>query len=82
MASKHLSVRTRTRVSQEIFPVKQEYCRRIMMTYRQRINNPKLLINMDETVICVNCSPKTTVHSKGDGTVSTRIGEDVSKRFT
>ena len=86
MACKHLAVRTRTRVSQDtaaaMLPVKQDYCRRIMMSYRQRINNPKLLINMDETAIYLNCSPKSTVHSKSDRTVSIRLGGAVSTRFT
>ena len=59
MLRKHLAVRTRTHVSQDtaaaMLPVKQDYCRRIMMSYRQRINNPKLLMTMDETAVYLNC---------------------------
>ena len=85
MACKHLAVRTRTRVSQDtaasMFPVKQHYCRRIIVSYHQRINNPKLLINMDEAAVHLNYSLKCTVHSKDDRTVSIRLGVAVSTRF-
>lgn len=60
MALENLAVGTRTCASQDIpapfLPVKKDYCRGIMISYRQRFNNPKLLINMDETVIYFICS--------------------------
>ena len=53
-----------------------------MTTYRQRINNPKYLVNMDETAVYLNISSNRTVHPKGEKTVSIHIGGASSMRFT
>ena len=83
---RNLSVRTRTRVSQitnaAMQPVKDEYCRRVMTTFDNRINHPKYLINMDETAVYLNCTPKKTVHPQGERTVAVLIGGSSSMRFT
>ena len=83
---RNLRVRTRTRTVQiqnaAMQPVKDAYCHRIMTSYNLRINNPKYLVNMDETAIYLNCAPKRTVHLKGEKTVSVMIGGSSSMRFT
>ena len=74
---KQLAVRTRTRGSQDTAAAmlpETRLCRSMMISYHQRINNPKLLINMDETTIYLNYSPKSTVHSKVDCTVLIKLG--------
>ena len=59
------SVRTRTRVSRvpstAMQFVRQRYCRHIMTSFANNINNSHYLLNMDETAIYQNCSPKHTV---------------------
>ena len=81
-----LSVRTRTRVSQVISTamqsVRQQYCRHIMTSYANNINNPHYFVNMDETAIYLNCSPKRTVHAKGEKTVPIMLGGASGMRFT
>ena len=81
-----LSVRSRTRVSQvtqsAMQSVRQQYCRHVMTSYANNINNPHYLINMDETAIYLNCSPKRTVHSKGEKTVPIMLGGTSGMRFT
>ena len=80
------SLRTRTRVSQitnaVMQPVRRDYCRRLMNSNRNRINDPRYLINMDETAVFLNCAPNCTVHVKGEKTVSVMIGSASSMRFT
>ena len=80
------SVRTRTRVSQitnfAMKCVRRDYCRRLMTSFRNRINDPRFLINMDETAIYLDCYPNRTVHIKGEKTVSVIIGGVSSIRFT
>lgn len=86
MKRRRLCVRTRTSVSQQtrnvMESVKRDICKRVMTTFRNRIKNPRLLVNMDETAIYLNCSPKRTVYGKGERTVSIRIGGTSSMRFT
>ena len=81
-----LSVRTRTRVIQirgtAMQAVKESYCRSIMNTIRNRIGDPKRLINMDETNVYLNCTPMRTVHPKGERTVAVNIGGITPTRFT
>ena len=83
---RNLSVRTRTRVSQipdaAMQSVKRAYCQRVMTTYSNRIKDPKLFVNMDETAVYLNCSPKRTIHHRGERTVAIRIGGTSSMRFT
>ncbi len=77
MALYKLSVRMRTRVSQitadAMQPVKQNSCKRIMTSFRNRINNPKFLVNMDETAVFLNCTPIRAVDPTGERTVSIRV---------
>ena len=86
MARHSLSVGTRTRVSQvtaaAMQPIRQQFCRRLMTSYKHRINDPYFLVNMDETAVYLNCSPNRTVHMKGEKTVSVMIGGASSMRFT
>ena len=86
MKRKNLSVRTRTRVSQQADHVtnaeKKSYCQRVMTTFHNRINNPHLFDNMDETAIHLNCSTNHTVKRKADRTVSIRLGGSFSSQFT
>ena len=86
MKRRNLSIRTRTRKSQvtdaAMQQVKADYCRRVMTSFHNRINNPRYLINMDETAIYLNCSPVRTVHPRGEKTVSIMIGGTSSMRFT
>lgn len=86
MRRNHFGVRIRTRVSQQTQDVmesgKREHCRRVMTTYHNHIDDPRLLVNMDETAVYLNASPKRTVHRKGERTVSIRIGGSSSMRFT
>ena len=73
-----LSVRTRTRVNQitdtAMQTIIRDFCRRLMTSYRARINSPHPLINVDETAVYLNCSPNRTVHMKGEKTVAVNIG--------
>ena len=59
-------MRNKTRVRQIIDPLhqqsKQEHCRRVMTTFYNRIRNPKLLKNMDQTPVYMNCTRGRTVH--------------------
>ena len=70
MVRYRLSVPTHTRVSQitdtAMRTVRRDCCRRLMTSYRARINYPHLLINMDETAVYLNFSPNRTVHIKGE----------------
>lgn len=78
MERNHLALRMTIQISQDsgvvILPMKQNYCRHKMMTSRQRVNDPKLLISTDKTTEYLNCLPKCTLHSKDDHTVSIRLG--------
>ena len=86
MVRNNLSVRTRTRVSQitdaAMQSVRHDFCHRLMTSYKARINDPHLLINMDETAVYLNCSPNRTVHMKGEKAVAMNIGSASSMRFT
>ncbi len=77
MARYKLSVRTRSRVSRIAADtmqwVKRDYCNRIMTSFRNRINNLKFLVNMDETAVFLNRTPKRTVHPIEERTVSIRV---------
>ena len=83
---RHLSVRTRTRVSQitnaAMQPVKRDFCRRIMTSYQSKIRDPKYLVNMDETAVYLNCTPNRTVHPTGEKTVAIMIGRSNPTRIT
>ena len=85
MKRRNLSLRTRTRTSQILNAgmqlVKDASCHRIMTSYNLHINNPKYLVNMDETAIYLNCAPKCTVDLKGEKAVSVMIGCSSSMRF-
>ena len=63
---RHLSVRIRTRVSQitnaAMQPVKRDFCRRLMTSFKSRTTNPKYPINMDEIAVYLKCTPTRTVH--------------------
>ena len=71
-------MRTRTRVSQitdaAMQSVRHDFCHRLMTSYIARINEPHLLINMDETAVYFNCSPNRSAHMKGEKTVAMNIG--------
>ena len=86
MKRRNLSVWTRTRTSQILNAamqlVKDAYCHRIMTSYNLRINNPKYLLNIDETAVYLKCSPKRTMYLKGENIVSVMIGGSSSMRFT
>ena len=86
MKHRNLSVRTRTRTSQildsAMQPVRDVYCHRIMTSYNLRINNPKYLVDMDETAIYLNSALKRTVHLKGEKIVPVMIDGSSSMRFT
>ena len=81
-----LSVRTRTHVIQvtstAMQSVRQQYWRHIMTSYAKNINNPHYFVNMDETAIYLNCSPKHTVHAKGEKTVPIMPDGLSGMRFT
>ncbi len=80
-----LSIRTHNRVSQitdaAMQPVRRDYCRRLMMTYGNRIDEPHYLINMDETAVFLNCIPNRTVYMIGEKTISVMIEGTKSMRF-
>ena len=86
MAGHSLPARTRTRVSQvtaaAIQLIRQQFCRRLMTSCKHRINDPHLLVNMDEIAVYFKCSPNRTVHIKGEKTVSVMKGGASSMRFT
>lgn len=86
MKLRRVCVRVSIRVSQQtkavMKSVQKDYIKRIMTAYANLINNPKLLVNIDETAVCKNCSPNLTVHDKGERTVSIRIGSSSSKCYT
>ena len=65
-----------------ILPVIKDFRRRIVIPFPNQMNNPKFFINMDETAVYLNCSPKRIVHPKGERTVSIRVGGSSSTRFT
>ena len=81
-----LSVRTRTRVNQvtstAMQSVRQQYCRHIMTSYANNINNPRYFVNMDETAVYLNCSPNWIVVTKGEKTVPIMLGGTSGMRFT
>ncbi len=62
--------------------VGRDFAQRLMTSYSYRINNPRYLVNMDETAVHMNCSPNRTIHEKGEKTVSIMIGGASSARFT
>ena len=62
--------------------VVKDYSRRLMMSYKARINNPKNFFSIDKTSIYMNCHPKHTVHLKLEKTVSTKLGVATSYRIT
>ena len=72
----NLSVRIRTRLSQvlaaDLNHGKTDFCRRIMKSFHNRVNNVHYFVNMDQTSVYMNCAP--TVHRKGEKTVSIRVG--------
>ena len=63
-------------------PVEDAYCHRIMTSHNRHRNNPKYLVNMDETAKYLNCAPKCTLYLKKEKTVSAMIGGSSSMRFT
>ena len=83
---RELSIRTSNSVVQvlntEMQSVRQEYCSQLMRTYLHCINNPRYLVNMDQTTIYLNYSPNRTFHEKGKRTISIRVGGSSSMRFT
>ena len=60
----------------------RDYHRSVITSFHNRTNNPKLLVNMDDTAIHRNCAPNRTMHHKGARTVSIRIAGTESMRFT
>ncbi len=82
----NLCIRTRTRIAQVtdsvMLAVKKDFCFRVMQSYKYRINNPRYLVNMDQTAVFLNCSPTRTVDIKGKRTVSIRVGGSGSMKFT
>ena len=62
--------------------VKQSYSRNIMTTFRNRIGDPKYLINMNETAVYLNFSTTRTLHPTGEKTVAVNIEGATSSRFT
>ncbi len=62
--------------------VKQDYWKRITISFRNRINSPKFLVTMDETAVFLNYAPKRTVGTAEERTVSIRVVECSSLRFT
>ena len=86
MCRKNLTVRTRTRVAQvldrEMQSFKRDYCSRLMRMYLYRIKNPHFFVNMDQTAVYLNCSPKRIVDRKGKKTISIRVGGTAYMRFT
>ncbi len=79
-------IRTRTRIAQSTDAVtqavKKDFCFRVMQSYEARINNPRFLVNMDQTAVFLNCSRTRTVDTKGKRTISIRVGGGTSLRFT
>ena len=79
------SVRKRTRVSQitdaAMQTVKRSYCQQLMTSYRQKIDNPKYLINMDETCVHIKCTPNRTVHPTREKAVAILIGRSNPDRI-
>ncbi len=86
LSRKNLSVRTKTRSSQVLDavmkPARREYCKLIVTVLQNYIVDLKYLVNMDETAVYLNCSPKRTVHRKREHTIPIRIGGGASPRFT
>ncbi len=81
-----LPSRTRTRVSQTtaiaMESVCQDFAQRLMTSYSYRIDDPRYLVNMDETAVYMNCSPNHTIHKNGEKAVSIMIGSASFARFT
>ena len=71
MARYKLSVRTRTRVIQisadAMQTVKYDYCKRSMTSFRNRINNPKSLVKMDEKAVFLHCAFNSRAYSVNQG---------------
>ncbi len=82
----NLSVRTRARVSQvlaaDLHQGKTAFCRRIMTSFHNRVDNAHYFVNKDQTPVYMNCAPHRTVHRKGEKTVSIRVGGLNSQRFS
>ena len=62
--------------------LKEDISQLVMTSFRNRIKDRKLLVNMDETAVNINCHSTRTVQKKGDRTGSIRIGETQSMHFT
>ena len=81
----NLAICTRTRISQikaaEMEPLRLKFSRRVMTTYKNHINNPMFLINLDETAVYLNYPLIRTVHAKSEKTISVNI-HGVSLRVT
>ena len=80
-----IAVRTRTCKSQftnaAMQDVKEDYCRRLMTSFKSRIDDPKYFINMDETAVYLHCAPNRTVHPRGEKTVFIMVGGGCPTRF-
>ncbi len=62
--------------------VGDQYCKSLMISHGNLIDDPHYLVNIDETVAYMNCSPNPTIHKKGEKTVSVMIGGASGMRFT
>ena len=86
MSRSNLCMCNKTNVSQIIDPLlqkgKQKYFRRVMTMFKNRIRKPKLLCDMDQTLVYMNCTPCRTVYKKGARTVSIKVGGTKGLRST
>ena len=60
---------------------RQDYCRRLMTSYRNQISDPHYLVSMDETAIYRNCFPERSVDVTREKNISIMIRGALSIRF-
>ena len=63
-------------------PIRQDCCYRLMRMYQACVENPRYLVNVDQTAVYLSCSPNCTVDTKVKRTIPIRVGGASSMRFT
>lgn len=54
----------------------KSYNRNLMTTFRNRVGDPKYLMNMDDRAVRLNCNTNRKVHPSGQKTVAANIEDD------
>ena len=79
------SVRFHTRVNQiddaTLQQGKEDLCRRIMMMYRYRTDNAKYFINMDQTLVYLDCYPGRKVQPRGEKAYESVLAVPILNEF-